>query len=199
MRFDTLAIHAGQRPDKAFGAVAVPIYQRSTFIYEDVGKNSGYDYSLGANPTRKVLEDTIAILEGGTAGFAFATGMAAETTVVHLLKAGDHVISSDDVYGGTYRLFQNVMTNIGMWIERYIVIIPSQISPRLFYQLAQGIYNPTITEAVITISLFAGMALLYAVFTRFFPIIPIWETAEEVEVSVEEEANEALQPAASQA
>ncbi len=114
MRFETVAIHAGERPDRAFGAISVPIYQTSTFAFEGVGKTRGYDYSRTANPTRKVLEDTIARLEGGKAGFAFATGMAAETTVMHLLKAGDHVISGDDVYGGTYRLFQNVMVNFGL-------------------------------------------------------------------------------------
>jgi cystathionine beta-lyase/cystathionine gamma-synthase len=114
MRFETLAIHAGERPDKTFGAVTVPIYQTSTFAFEDVGKTRGYDYSRTANPTRKVLEDTLAQLEGGKAGFAFATGMAAETTVAHLLKAGDHVICADDVYGGTYRLFQDVMSELGL-------------------------------------------------------------------------------------
>jgi cystathionine beta-lyase/cystathionine gamma-synthase len=114
MRFETLAIHAGERPDRAFGAVSVPIYQTSTFAFEDVGKTRGYDYSRTANPTRKVLEDTLARLEGGKAGFAFATGMAAETTVAHLLKSGDHVISADDVYGGTYRLFQDVMPPLGV-------------------------------------------------------------------------------------
>ena len=114
MRFETLAIHAGERPDKAFGAVSAPIYQTSTFVFEDIGKTKGYDYSRTANPTRKILEDTIAKLEGGKAGFAFATGMAAETTVIHLLKAGDHVIAGDDIYGGTYRLFQNVMRDLGL-------------------------------------------------------------------------------------
>ena len=114
MRFETLTIHAGERPDRAFGAASVPIYQTSTFVFKDVGKTKGYDYSRTANPTRKVLEDTIAQLEGGKAGFAFATGMAAETTIMHLLKAGDHVISGDDVYGGTYRLFQDVMPNFGL-------------------------------------------------------------------------------------
>ena len=114
MRFETIAIHAGERPDIAFGAVSVPIYQTSTFVFEDVGKTRGYDYSRTANPTRKVLEDTIAQLEGGKAGFAFATGMAAEATVIHLLKTGDHVISEDDIYGGTYRLFQNVMQAFGL-------------------------------------------------------------------------------------
>jgi cystathionine beta-lyase/cystathionine gamma-synthase len=114
MRFETIAIHAGDRPDPATGAVSVPIYQTSTFKFEDVGKTKGWDYSREANPTRKVLEDTIAQLEGGKAGFAFATGMAAETTVIHLLKTGDHVISADDIYGGTDRLFKDVMPASGL-------------------------------------------------------------------------------------
>ncbi len=114
MKFETIAIHAGERPDAKCGAISVPIYQTSTFVFEDIGKTRGYDYSRSANPTRKVLEDTIVRLEGGKAGFAFATGMAAETTVIHLLKSGDHVISTDDVYGGTYRLFENVMKDLGL-------------------------------------------------------------------------------------
>ena len=114
MKFETLAIHAGEGPDKTYGAISVPIYQTSTFAFKDVGKTRGYDYSRTANPTRKVLEDTIAKLEGGQAGFAFATGMAAETTAIHLLKAGDHVISGDDIYGGTFRLFQDVMHKFGL-------------------------------------------------------------------------------------
>ena len=114
MKFETLAIHGGDREDKAFGAVAVPIYQTSTFAFEDVGKTRGYDYSRSGNPTRKVLEDTIAQLEGGKAAFACATGMAAETVAIHLLGTGDHVICGDDVYGGTFRLFQDVMTRFGL-------------------------------------------------------------------------------------
>jgi cystathionine gamma-lyase/cystathionine beta-lyase len=114
MEFETLAIHAGERPDKTYGAVAVPIYQTSTFAFEDIGKTRGFDYSRTGNPTRKILEDTIASLEGGKAAFAFATGMAAETTVIHLLNAGDHVVTGDDIYGGTYRLFQDVMTRFGV-------------------------------------------------------------------------------------
>ena len=114
MKFETLAIHSGERPDATFGAISMPIYQTSSFAFEDIGKTRGYDYSRTANPTRKALEDTIAQLEGGKAGFAFATGMAAEATVMHLLKAGDHVISGDDVYSGTYRLFQDVMPGFGL-------------------------------------------------------------------------------------
>ena len=114
MEFETRAIHTGERPDKTYGAVAVPIYQTSTFAFEDIGKTRGFDYSRTGNPTRKILEDTIASLEGGKAAFAFATGMAAETTVIHLLSAGDHVVTGDDIYGGTYRLFQDVMTRFGI-------------------------------------------------------------------------------------
>lgn len=114
MRFETTAIHAGDRPDATTGAISVPIYQTSTFVFEDVGKTRGWDYSRAANPTRRVLEDTIAQLEGGKAGFAFGSGMAAETTVMHLLKMGDHVVSLDDMYGGTYTLFQSVMNTFGL-------------------------------------------------------------------------------------
>ena len=114
MRFETLAIHAGEKPDPATGALITPIYQTSTFVFEDVGKTRGYDYSRTANPTRRVLEETIAALEGGKGGFAFATGMAAETTIMCLLGQGSHVISGDDVYGGTYRLFEAVIKRFGL-------------------------------------------------------------------------------------
>jgi len=114
VRFETLAIHSGREPDPTTGALATPIYQTSTFVFQDVGVTRGYDYSRTANPTRKALEDCITALEGGKAGFAFSSGMAAETTIMHLLKAGDHVISGDDVYGGTYRLFDKVMKDFGL-------------------------------------------------------------------------------------
>jgi len=114
MRFETAAIHSGGGPDPTTGAVATPIYQTSTFVFADVGKTRGYDYSRTGNPTRAALEKTIATLEGGKAGFAFATGMAAEATVMHLLKAGDHVISQEDIYGGTHRLFEELMRDFGL-------------------------------------------------------------------------------------
>jgi len=99
--------------------MAPALYQTSTFAFADVGRTRGHDYSRTANPTRKLLEETIAQLEGGQAGFAFASGMAAEATVIHLLKAGDHIICGDDVYGGTYRLFQQVMRNFGLEVHLY--------------------------------------------------------------------------------
>lgn len=114
MHIETSSIHSGERPDRAYGSIGTPIYLTSNFAFKDIGKNKGYDYSRTANPTRKILEDTIAQLEGGKAGFCFATGMAAETTVLHLLKTGDHIICGDDVYGGTYRLLENVMRHFGV-------------------------------------------------------------------------------------
>ncbi len=114
MRFETDAIHAGHRPDKAYGAISVPIYQSSTFAFEDIGKTSGFEYSRMGNPTRRVLEETIAKLEGGKAGFACASGLAAESVIIHLLKAGDHVIAVEGIYGGTFRLFHDVMTRFGL-------------------------------------------------------------------------------------
>ena len=109
MQFDTRAIHDGQPPDPSTGAVTVPIYQTSTYVQEAVGQlKDGYDYSRTANPTRRALETCLASLESAEHGFAFASGMAATTTVMHLLSPGDQVVSVNDVYGGTYRLFSKV-------------------------------------------------------------------------------------------
>ncbi len=112
--FSTRAIHAGQKPDPATGAVVVPIYQTSTFAQEAVGKHRGYEYARTANPTRSALEQCIAALEGGAHGLAFASGMAAEAAVMQLLKPGDHTVAVDDLYGGTYRLFRRVLEPIGL-------------------------------------------------------------------------------------
>jgi cystathionine gamma-synthase len=109
MDFETLAIHAGQDPDPSTGSVTVPIYQTSTYVQEAVGElKQGYDYSRTANPTRRALETCLAALESGPHGFGFASGMAATTTLMHLLDPGDRVVSVNDVYGGTYRLFNRV-------------------------------------------------------------------------------------------
>jgi cystathionine gamma-synthase len=113
--FATRAIHAGQEPDSATGAVIVPIYQTSTFAQEGVGVHKGYDYARSGNPTRTALETALAALEGGRHGVCFASGLAAETTAaLALLKAGDHVLCGDDVYGGTYRLFKRVLEDKGI-------------------------------------------------------------------------------------
>ncbi|MCH2548458.1 MAG: PLP-dependent aspartate aminotransferase family protein [Alphaproteobacteria bacterium] len=106
--FATRAIHAGQRPDPSTGAVMTPIYATSTYVQESPGKHLGYEYSRTQNPTRGAYESCVADLENGSNGFAFASGMAAISTVLEILDSGDHVISMDDLYGGTYRLFENV-------------------------------------------------------------------------------------------
>ena len=107
-RFATKAIHSGQDPDPSTGAVIGPIYATSTYAQETPGQFKGFDYSRTANPTRQSLEECMADLEGGSKAFAFASGMAATATVLELLDSGDHIISMDDLYGGTYRLFENV-------------------------------------------------------------------------------------------
>ncbi len=112
--FSTRAIHAGQEPDPTTGAVAVPIYQTSTYAQDAVGKHRGYEYSRTANPTRAALETCVAALEGGAHGLAFASGMAAEAAVMQLLKPGDHTVAVDDLYGGTYRLFRRVLEPMGL-------------------------------------------------------------------------------------
>lgn len=106
--FSTLAIHAGQSPDPSTGAVMTPIYATSTYVQESPGVHQGYEYSRSQNPTRMAYERCIAALEGGIAGYAFASGLAATSTILELLDSGDHVIAMDDLYGGTFRLFDKV-------------------------------------------------------------------------------------------
>lgn len=109
MKFSTRAIHAGQEPDPSTGAVMTPIFQTSTYAQTGLGENKGYEYSRSGNPTRTVLEECLASLEEGKYGLAFASGLAAETAILSLLNAGDHVVFCDDLYGGTYRLAERVM------------------------------------------------------------------------------------------
>lgn len=113
-KFATTAIHAGQEPDPATGAVTVPIYQTSTYAQEGLGRHKGFEYARTQNPTRSALEQNLAALENGQYGFAFASGMAATNGVVTLLNAGDHVIVSDNTYGGTFRLFDKVWKRFGL-------------------------------------------------------------------------------------
>src|SRR5215203_5656351 len=108
MDFETRAIHEGQEPDPATGAVTVPIYQTSTFVQDAVGENKGYDYSRSDNPTRTALQLCLASLEGAEHGAAFSSGLGATTTLMHLVKPGEHVVCVNDVYGGVYRMFSQV-------------------------------------------------------------------------------------------
>ncbi|MFH2056515.1 MAG: aminotransferase class I/II-fold pyridoxal phosphate-dependent enzyme, partial [bacterium] len=113
-KFETNAIHAGQEPDPATGAITTPIYQTSTYVQDGIGKHKGYEYSRTDNPTRKALQDCLAALEGAKYGLCFASGMAAIANVLTLLKAGEHVIASDDLYGGTPRVFDKVYADFGI-------------------------------------------------------------------------------------
>jgi cystathionine beta-lyase/cystathionine gamma-synthase len=112
--FSTDAIHAGQEPDPTTGAVTVPIYQTSTYVQEELGKHKGYEYARTQNPTRAALEKNLATLERGARGFAFGSGMAAITAITHLLRSGDHVVASSNMYGGTFRVFEMVMRGFGL-------------------------------------------------------------------------------------
>src|SRR5687767_3714552 len=111
MGFATIAIHSGQEPDASTGAVTVPIYQTSTYAQDGLGKHKGYEYARTQNPTRHALERNIAALEGAKYGFAFASGMAAIDATLRLVKSGEHVVVSDNTYGGTFRLFTRVLSN----------------------------------------------------------------------------------------
>lgn len=114
MKFGTKAIHAGQEPDPTTGAVMTPIYQTSTYWQKSPGDHKGYEYSRGTNPTRKALEDCFAALENARFGLAFSSGMAATDAVMKLLKAGDEVITGNDLYGGSYRIFTKIFANYGI-------------------------------------------------------------------------------------
>jgi len=112
--FETLSVHAGVEPDPATGSVMTPIYQTSTYAQDNVGQHQGYEYSRTDNPTRTVLQNAMAILEGGRFGLAFSSGMAAIDTLLRLFQPGDHIVSGNDVYGGTFRLFDQVIAKYGI-------------------------------------------------------------------------------------
>jgi cystathionine beta-lyase/cystathionine gamma-synthase len=114
MKFDTLIAHAGLDRNDPTGSLATPIYQTATFRHPEFGKSTGYDYTRTKNPTRETLEKAAALLEEGHAGFAFSSGMAAITAISFLFNQGDHLIISEDLYGGTYRLFEKIFRQFGL-------------------------------------------------------------------------------------
>ena len=115
--FGTRAIHAGQRPDPVTGAIMTPIYQTSTYVQDALGEHRGYEYARGKNPTREALERNLASLEGGRHGFAFSSGMGCLDSIMKLCRAGDHVIVGENVYGGTFRLFDKLLRHLGLTFE----------------------------------------------------------------------------------
>lgn len=134
LHLETLAIHAGQSPDPVHGAVMTPIVLSSTFAQPEPGKPPRFDYSRSGNPTREALESCLAALEGGGRGFAFASGCAAATTLLHTLAPGDHVVCGDDVYGGTHRIFRAVMQPVGVEVSfvdlRTVDALERALTPR---------------------------------------------------------------------
>ena len=123
----TRSIHAGQQPDPLAGAVTFPIFQTSTYVQEGIGKNKGYEYARTSNPTRQALERNVAALEGGTHGFAFASGMAAVDAVLKLLSAGDHVVCGENVYGGVHRLMDKILSRMGLTFTFVDTRDPAQV------------------------------------------------------------------------
>jgi len=130
-RFETLAIHAGQRPDPTTGAVMTPVYLTSTYVQDGPGQHKGFEYSRTRNPTRDALEGCLAALEGARHGLCFASGLAATDCVLHTLEAGDHVVYSDDVYGGTFRIFDKVFRRHGVAFDAVDMSDPRNVERAL--------------------------------------------------------------------
>jgi cystathionine beta-lyase/cystathionine gamma-synthase len=159
MGFSTDAIHAGQEPDPATGAIIVPIYQTSTFVQEEVGKHKGYEYSRTSNPTRAALERNLARLEGGRFGFAFASGMAAVNATMSLLKSGDHIVAGHNLYGGTFRLFERVLKDFDLGFS-YVDTTDLAATERAFRANTRLAYIETPTNPVMEITDIAAAASL---------------------------------------
>lgn len=134
LAFSTRAIHAGQNPDPTTGAIMTPVYLTSTYVQESPGVHKGWEYSRTHNPTRKAYENCIANLESGSFGFAFASGCAATTTILHMLKQGDHVVAMDDMYGGTFRLFDKVLKHNGIQFSFVDLTNPDNLSKAITQQ-----------------------------------------------------------------
>ncbi len=151
LHFDTRAIHAGQSPDPTTGAIMTPVYLTSTYVQESPGVHKGWEYSRTHNPTRKAYENCIANLESGKFGFAFASGCAATTTIMHMLNAGEHVVAMDDMYGGTFRLFDKVLKNQGLQFSYIdltkVEMIEKSIQPNTKMIWVETPTNPTLKLA----------------------------------------------------
>jgi cystathionine beta-lyase/cystathionine gamma-synthase len=155
--FATRAIHSGQEPDPLTGAVTVPIYPTSTYVQQGIGENKGYEYSRVSNPTRMRLEENLAALEGGVAAPVFASGMAAINAIVSMLKSGDHVVCGNDLYGGTPRLFNNVMAGFGLEFS-YVDTSESQNVERAVRKNTRIVYVETPTNPLMRLSDLAAIS-----------------------------------------
>ena len=156
-RFSTVCLHAGQTPDPSTGAIVTPIYQTSTYVQEALGKHKGYEYARTQNPTRAALEGNIAAMEKGKAAFAFASGMAAIDAITTLLKAGDHVVVSDNVYGGTVRLFEKVLSRYALTFS-YVDTSDVAAVERAFTPSTQLLFVETPSNPLMRITDLAAVA-----------------------------------------
>ena len=158
-RFSTRCLHAGQDPDPTTGAIITPIYQTSTYVQDALGKHKGYEYARTQNPTREALERNVANIESGSAGFAFASGMAAIGAVATLLKAGDHVVVSDNTYGGTFRLFDKVLRKYQLSFS-YVDTADLDATERAFTPATRMLFVETPTNPIMRITDLAAAAAL---------------------------------------
>jgi cystathionine beta-lyase/cystathionine gamma-synthase len=159
MGFATKAIHEGWKADPSTGAVNVPIYQTSTYLQEALGKHKGFEYARTQNPTRFALEQNLAALEGGVSAHCFASGMAAIDTVLRLLKAGDHVIVTENTYGGTYRLFERVLKNFGLAFS-YVDTAEAANVEKALRENTQLIFVETPTNPILAVADLEGIGKL---------------------------------------
>ena len=158
-RFSTLCLHAGQEPDPTTGAIITPIYQTSTYVQPELGVHKGYEYARTQNPTREALERNIAAVEGGAEGFAFASGMAAIGAITTMLKAGDHVVVSDNTYGGTFRLFDKVLKKFALSFS-YVDTADLAAVERAFTPATKMLFVETPTNPIMRITDLSGAAAL---------------------------------------
>ena len=158
-RFSTLCLHAGQEPDPTTGAIITPIYQTSTYVQQELGKHKGYEYARTQNPTREALERNIAAIENGKQGFAFASGMAAIGAIATMLKSGDHVVVSDNTYGGTFRLFDKVLRKYQLSFS-YVDTADLAAVERAFTPATKMLFVETPTNPIMRITDLAGAAAI---------------------------------------
>ncbi|RYG43414.1 MAG: aminotransferase class I/II-fold pyridoxal phosphate-dependent enzyme, partial [Chitinophagaceae bacterium] len=159
MKLSTKLIHAGTEPDPSTGAIMTPIYQTSTYVQEAPGKNKGYEYARSQNPTRKALEDALAVIENGKYGLAFSSGVAATDAVIKLLNPGDEVIAASDMYGGTYRLFTKIFEKYGIIFHYVNMQDPDNIKP-LINDKTRLIWTETPTNPLMNITDIAAVAAM---------------------------------------
>lgn len=158
-RFATVCLHAGQEPDPSTGAIITPIFQTSTYVQDELGKHKGFEYARTQNPTRSALEANLAAIEGGKAAFAFASGMSAVSAIAARLSSGDHVIVTDNTYGGTFRLFDKVLTRYGLTFS-YVDTSKIEEVERAFTPQTKLVFVESPTNPVLRLSDIAEIAAL---------------------------------------